>query len=188
MGRTPLIGMARDSLSGPFDYAPISSSKETAWRRSAQGDRLERVDAEWNGMQGKKKAVKKRSQRPTKNSGSVCASSGGERGWSQEGFARSQPEPVLRQLDRARGKRRPSEHPAQAGQDPGREPFSVAQGRRALRSAALRAGLRQSGRNVFFLYPAFRFAQSGINPRPTSSQRASAPRKRASFRLRLRQA
>jgi hypothetical protein len=47
----------------------------------------------------------------------------------------------------------------------------------ALRCAArgsLRAPLRQSGRNAFFLYPAFRFAQSGINPRPTTSFSAQA--------------
>jgi hypothetical protein len=39
LGRTPCIGMARDTLSGPFDFAPVTDYRNTFWRRSAQGDR-----------------------------------------------------------------------------------------------------------------------------------------------------
>jgi hypothetical protein len=35
---------------------------------------------------------------------------------------------------------------------------------------ALRVGLRQRGRGFLIRYPAFRFAQSGINPRPILSR------------------
>jgi hypothetical protein len=40
MERTPCIGMARDTLWGPFDFAPVTDYRNTFWRRSAQGDRL----------------------------------------------------------------------------------------------------------------------------------------------------
>ena len=36
--------MARDTLSGPFDFAPMTDYRNTFWRRSAQGDRLENID------------------------------------------------------------------------------------------------------------------------------------------------
>jgi hypothetical protein len=41
-GRTPCIGMAKDTLSGPFDFAPVTDYRNTVWRRFAQGDRLEK--------------------------------------------------------------------------------------------------------------------------------------------------
>jgi hypothetical protein len=41
LGRTPCIGMAGDTLPGPFDFAPMTDYRNTSWRRSAQGDRLE---------------------------------------------------------------------------------------------------------------------------------------------------
>jgi hypothetical protein len=41
LGRTPCIGMARDTLSGPFDFAPVTDYRNTFRQRSAQGDRLE---------------------------------------------------------------------------------------------------------------------------------------------------
>jgi hypothetical protein len=41
LGRTPCVCMARETMSGPFDFAPMTDYGNTFWRRSAQGDRLE---------------------------------------------------------------------------------------------------------------------------------------------------